>query len=374
MTWGSFILGPGRWKKLLGEVALRRFLAILTGAALILIMSVSPALAGKPTATIPPGTWHGSAYWTGAISNGGISATIVSPAIYTFEFQIQPDGTVNNGAWNTNTAQVNVSVPSLGPAGGTITGGGPLGGTGDFITASGSYSVTVSIPSIGVGGYTLDLPASGGFQATTASCNTVYGDLADQAREVQQAAGFSTSVKGPFTAVRIAAPGEKGVQSWEQNYVALLDKMAALTQNPKPTAKEVFSLVSEIEKFQANLNQAQSCPDLPKSFQKGKQPYSWFVEKFTELLNKLLSDPSGYNGSDISEMLFAAVQLGAVGSAAPDPQAAQELETKFKTVLGQKLDADIAASNKDDAKLIYMAAAQAGYKDLATKAHDFAFS
>jgi len=147
-----------------------------------------------------------------------------------------------------------------------------------------------------------------------------------------------------------------------------------MTLNPKPAANEVFQLVSEIEKFQANLNKAQSCPNLPKSFQKGKQPYTWFVEKFTEMLNKLLSDPSQYSGSDISEMLFAAAQLGAVGSAAPDTEAAKELEAKFQSVLSQKLDADIASGDKSDAKLIYLAASQAGYKDLANKAHAFAFS
>lgn len=356
------------------EGALRTFIAALAGAVLVLSTSVTPALADKPVATIPPGTWHGSAYVTGGIAGNQMTATLASPSIYTFEFQVQPDGTVSNGLWSTNTAQVNVSVPELGPAGGTITGGGSLGGTGDFVTASGNYSVSVSIPSLGISSFPVELPASGGFQATTANCNTVYGDLADQARQQQQAAGFSTSVMGPFTAVRIAGPGEQGVQSWEQTYVALLDKMEAMKNNPQPTAKEVYQLVSEIEQFHANLAKAQSCPDLPKSFKKGKQSYTWFVEKYTEMLNKLLSNPGAYNGADISEMLFAALQLGAVGSAAPDEQAAQELEAKFKDVLGQKLDADIAAGNKDDAKLIYMAASQAGFKDLAAKAHDFAYS
>ena len=353
---------------------MRRLIAVLAGTALLLLFCVSPALAEKPIASIPPGTWHGSAYVTGGIAGGEISATIATPSIYTFEFQVDPDGTVINGLWSTNTANVNVNVPSLGPASGTISGGGSLAGTGAFVPASGSYAMTVSIPSLGVGGFPVEFPASGGFQATTVTCNTVYGDLAKEARQAQQAAGFSTSVMGPFTAVRIAAPGEQGVQSWEQNYIQLLDKMDAMIKNPKPTANEVFQLVTEIENFQTNLSKAQSCPDLPKSFKKGKQPYTWFVEKYTELLNKLLSNPGDYNGGDISEMLFAALQLGAIGAAAPDEQAAQELEAKFKDVLGQKLDADITAGNKADAKLIYLAASQAGFKDLAAKAHDFAYS
>jgi hypothetical protein len=336
-------------------------------------MSISPVLAEKPAATIPPGTWHGSAYVTGAIA-GQVSATIVTPAIYTFEFQVEPDGTVINGLWNTNTANVNVNVPSVGTGSGVITGGGSLGGNSEFVTASGTYNVTISIPSIGVSGFPFEYPAMGGFQATTASCTTIYGDLATQARQAQQAAGFSTTVMGPFTAVRVAGPGEQGVQGWEQNWIQLIDKMDAMIANPKPTAQEIYELVIEIELFQANLVKAQSCPDIPKGFKKGKQSYTYFVEKYTEMLNKLLSSPGDYSGGDISVMLFAAVQLGAVGSAAPDEQAAKELEAKFKDVLGQKLDADIAAGDKADAVQIYLAASQAGYKDLAAKAHDFAFS
>lgn len=353
---------------------MRRYSFILLWVAFFALLAVAPAQAEKPAAPIPPGTWHGSAYWTGAISSGEMSATVVTPAIYTFEFQVEPDGTVSSGLWNTNTATVNVNVPSLGPASGTITGGGTLQGNGDFVTVSGSYTITVSVPSLGVSGVSLDIPAMGGFQATTASCNTIYGDLAEQARQLQQSSGFSTTVKGPFTATRIAEPGQQGVPTWEQAYVELLDKMAAMTQNPNPTAEEVFKLVSEIEKFQANLVQAQPCSDLPPSFKKGKQPYTWFVEKYTEMLNKLLDNPAAYSGADIAEMLFAALQLGALGSAAPDEQAAKELEAKFKDTLGQKLDAAIAAGNKGDANLIYLAASQAGYKELAQKAHDFAFS
>lgn len=352
---------------------MRRSIATLAGLVLFLFVSVSPALA-KPTATIPPGTWHGSAYVTGGIAGNQVTATIVTPAIYTFEFQVQPDGTVTNGLWSTNTAQVNVAVPELGPAGGTINGGGSLAGNSEFVTVSGTYNLTVSIPSLGIGGFPFSYPAMGGFQATTASCTTIHGDLATQARQEQQAAGFSTSVLGPFTATRIAAPGEQGVQSWEQNWIQLIDKMDAIIKNPKPSAQEIYSLVIEIELFQANLAKAQSCPDLPKGFKKGKQSYTYFVEKYTEMLNKLLDNPGAYSGGDFSVMLFAAVQLGAVGSAAPDEQAAKELEAKFKNVLGQKLDADIAAGDKSDAMQIYLAASQAGYKDLAAKAHDFAMS
>lgn len=351
---------------------MRRFISILTGKAILFLLAVSPALAEKPTATIPPGTWHGSAYVTGGIAGNQVAANLTSPSIYTFEFQVQPDGTVINGLWSTNTANVNVNVPSLGPASGTFTGGGSLGGNGEFVSASGTYNITVSIPSLGVSGIPVEFPASGGFQATTANCNAIYGDLATQARQQQQSAGFSTSVMGPFTATRVAGPGEQGVQSWEQNYVQLLDKMDAMIKNPKPTAKEVYELVIEIELFQANLVKAQSCPDLPKSFQKDKQPYTWFVEKYTEMMNKLLSNPDTYSGGDICVMMYAAAQIGAIGSAAPDQQSAQALQAKFKEVLEKKIDADIAAGDKQDATKICETVKRGSFTDLAAKACGFA--
>lgn len=354
------------------ETELRRWIRFLLLSVMLWGLLAFPALADKPVAVIPPGTWHGSCTWYGGISGNGMTVTITTPAMYNFDFQIDPTGKVTSGLWNMNVATATVQVPSLGTATGSITGGGSLGGTGAFVTVSGSLSMSVDIPSLGISGFDLEIPASGGFQATTASCTVVWGDLADKAREIQQAAGFSTTVMGPFMATRTAAPGQEGVPSWEQSYVDLLDRMDALTKATDPTAAEVSSLVIDIEKFQANLIKGQSCPDLPSSFQKGKQPYTWFVEKYTEMLSKLLDDPSAYSGGDISEMLFAAIQLGAVGSAAPDEAAAAALEAKFKAVLDQKLDADLAAGDKKDALYIYLAASQAGYTDLAAKAHDFA--
>ncbi|MCL5883168.1 MAG: hypothetical protein M1539_04240 [Actinobacteria bacterium] len=354
---------------------MRRITPILAAAVLWLFATVTPALADKPTADIPPGTWHGTAYVTGAIA-GQVSATLVTPSIYTFEFQVQPDGTIINGLWSTNTANVNVNVPSLGAASGTVSGGGNLGGNSAFVTASGSYSITVSIPGLGIGGYPVESPASGGFQATTANCTVIYGDLATGARKAQQAAGFSTSVMGPFTATRIAAPGQQGVQSWNENYVALIDKMNGMLDNiyPKLNVKEVLQLVNEIEQFQANLIKAQTCPDLPKNFKKDKQPYTYFVEKFTEMLNKILDNPSGYSGSDICDLLWAAHQLGVLGSAAPDEQAAQELLTKFEQVLNNKIDEDIKAGNKSDAEVICVNLKQGSFADLANQACAFATS
>ncbi len=351
---------------------MKKISATFLVAFLLCLVAVWPTAAAKTSAPFPPGTWRGKGIWTGAISNGQISAVVARPGIMSFEVQVAPDGTVTGGQWSLDPTDVNVDAPSIGVATGNISGMGGLGGTGSNITINGTDYITVDIPSLGVSGIEVDLPASGSFWATTVSCTFVQGDLANVARDEQKAAGFSTSVVSPFTAIRISAPGEKGNESWDETYVALVEKMMNVTGKPKPTAKELSDLVSEIGKFQAGLVKAASCADAPKNLEKGKQPYTWFVEKFTEMLNKILGDPSGYTGADISEMLFAAVQTGAVGSAAPDQEAARVLEDQFREVLTQKLNEDIANGNKNDALLIYLAAKQAGYKDLAGQAHQFA--
>lgn len=336
------------------------------------VICASPADAKPPTAEFSPGTWRGTAIWTGGISNGDVTVTVAGAGIIEFELMVEPDGTINNGVWSLNTTTINETGSAFGSATGKVNGMGNLSGTGALVKTGGTFNLTVSIPSLGIGDVGADSPADGQFYPTTASCTFVQGDMATASRAGQQAAGFTTSVKAPFTATRIAGPGQKGNESWDEAYAKLVEQMTALMDTPKPKVADVLDLVNKIEQFQAHLVAASSCSDPPKNLQKGKQPYTWFVQKFIEMMQKILSDPSGYTGSDISEMLFVAVEIGAVGSAAPDDAASIDLEIKFLQVLGQKLDEDIAKNDKQDAFMIYMAAKQAGFGELAAKAHDFA--
>lgn len=350
-----------------------RLAAILWATVLVIFLSAAPAAAKPPTAEFAPGTWHGKAVWTGGISNGDITANVAGAGIISFELVVEPAGTISNGLWALSPTTINETVSGIGNATGKVDGMGNLSGVGALVKIDGTLNVTVNIPSLGIGDVSVGgVPADGQFYPTTASCTFVQGDMATEGRAAQQAAGFATSVKAPFTATRTAGPGQNGNESWDEAYVKLVEQMTTLMGTPKPKVKDVLDLVDKIGQFQANLVAASTCSDAPKNLQKGKQPYTWFVQKFTEMMQKILSDPSGYTGSDISEMLMAAVQIGAVGSAAPDDTASIDLEIKFLQVLGQKLDADIANNDKLDALMIYIAAKQAGFGELAAKAHDFA--
>jgi len=340
-------------------------------AALLVVVAVSPVLAAKPSMPFPPGKWKGKGIWTGSISGNQVGATVVGAAVYDFELNVDPEGNID-GLWTLGPTKVNVAMPAGESASGIISGMGGLAGNGSA-TVNGTYTISITIPSVGVSGYEVDLPAEGSFWPTTGSCTFVQGDMANQARDNQQAVAFATSVVGPFTAKRIAAPGDDGTQSWDESYVELVEKMSELLGAPNPSTSEVLALVIGVDEFNANLVKASECNEAPSNLEKGKQPYTWFIERFTELMNKILDNPAAYSGADIAEMLIASVNIGAVGSAAPDQAAAAQLKAKFEQVLNQKLDDDIAKGDKVDAVLIYLAAAQAGLKELAAKAHGFAF-
>ncbi len=350
---------------------MRRLIGIILVAALLVGLAALPVLAAKPSMPFPPGKWKGKGVWTGAISGNDVGVTIVGASVYDFELNVDPEGNID-GLWTLAPTKVNVAMPEGESASGVISGMGGLAGNG-AATVDGTYTISITIPSVGVSGYEVALPAEGSFWPTSGSCTFIQGDLANQARESQQAAGFATSVVGPFTAKRIAAPGDDGTQSWDESYVELVEKMTELLGTPNPSTTEVLALVIGVDEFTANLVKASVCNEAPSNLEKGKQPYTWFIERFTELMNKILDDPSAYSGADIAEMLIASVNIGAVGSAAPDSEAAAQLKAKFEQVLNQKLDDDIAKGDKVDAVLIYLAAAQAGLGELATKAHGFAF-
>jgi hypothetical protein len=347
----------------------RRLLILLLAGLVTSLLFVAPANAVKTGSEFPPGIWRGKAVWTGTITNGTVTVYVAGAGIIDFEMTVAPDGTVTDGDYILHSTNINEDIAGVGPVTASVAAMGNMTGTGAMVTGNGNFNIKIISWPLPIA--PMEFGESGGslgFYPATASCTFVQGDMAELARDVQQAAGFSTSIKAPFTATRISAPGEKGSQSWDDNYVELVTAMETLASQPKPAIQDVKDLANKVDLFNVNLVKSSTCSDTPKNLQKGKQPYNYFLEKFSQLMTKILSDPSGYTGADISDLLMIAVHIGAVGSAAPDDAAAQQLEASFKQVLGQKLQADIAANDTTDITIIYIAAAQAGFTELAAQA------
>jgi hypothetical protein len=336
-------------------------LAAMTLAAVL--FPTAPASAAPPTATFPPGVWKGSALGTGGISGQSVEGFITQPIKFSFEVQVGADGAVVGGTW-TMTGEVAAAAPGVEGVM-SLGGSGTIGGTGARLVIAGSTTFSGTITVQG-SPYPVNFSAeaAGGFSPTTATCSFVTGDIATEGRAAQQAAGFATTVTGPFTAYRIGKPGDAGVPGFEEQYVELVGKAEALLAQHPPPAGEVVALAEQAEMFYHNVFNYGSCPGGSTNLLPGKQPYTYFVKTIGALLLAALADPAAYSVDDLDALALAALRIGVIGAAAPDPELAAQVSQALFDALSAHLSGAVAANNKTDCVIIYLAAEALGFTQL----------
>ena len=96
----------------------------------------------------------------------------------------------------------------------------------------------------------------------------------------------------------------------------------------------------------------------------GTQHYSYFVELISQILLTALADPSGYTADDIHALAIAAVRIGVVGAAAPDPDLAAQVRTVLFDAVESKLADAQATDNKADCTIVFLTATAMGFTEL----------
>jgi hypothetical protein len=307
--------------------------------------------------------WKGAALGTGGISGQSVEGFITQPIKFSFEVQVGPDSAVVGGTW-TMTGEVAAAAP--GTEGVMSLGGsGTIGGTGARLSIAGSITFSGTITVQG-SPFPVEFTteAAGGFSPSTATCSIVTGDIATEGRAAQQAAGFATTVTGPFTAYRIGKPGDAGIPGFEEQYVELVAKAEALLAQHPPPAAEVVALAAQAENFFFNVFNYGACPGASTNLLPGKQPYTFFVKTIGALLLAALADPAAYSVDDLHVLALAALRIGVIGSAAPDPELAAQVSQVLFDALSAHLSGAVAANNKTDCVIIYLAAEALGFTQL----------
>ena len=338
-------------------------LVALVASAAPVLLSAGPVSAAPPPGAFPPGVWKGAGVMTGAISTQGVTAFAEGPWIFRFVVEVAPDGSVVDGSIE-GSGDVS-SVVTGGEGTFTISLAGTLAGSSARVEVGGTFHLSGQVTAQGVTvPVELDFPAEGGFTPTSATCAVVTGDIATEARAEQAAAGFTTSVTGPFTAVRVAAAGANLAPGFEEQYVQLVSTVDQLAAMATPPAAEMVALVEQSEDFYDNVFGTTSCPGGTPNLSPGKQPYTYFVKKLGELLLKALANPSAYSVSDINSMAIAAVRIGVVGGAAPDAQLGDQVDQALFDALATKLSEAIANQDKTDCAIIHITATTLGFDEL----------
>jgi hypothetical protein len=313
--------------------------------------------------SFPAGIWKGTAVATGGISGQGVEGFLPEPIIVSFEFEVAPDGNVVNGIWGWNGEVVSAAEGVAGLF--TMSGSGPLGGNAARIELSGVIHMSGTV-SVNGADYPIenDSPAGGAFSPRSVSCNVVSGDMATEGRQLQQDAGLATTVTAPFTAQRIGAPGDQGLANFEETYTELVLTAEGLLAAGVPAVEDVVALVERAESFYHQVYLSIECPGGAASMLPGKQHYSHFVELLGQLLLTALADPAVFSADEVQTLAFAAVRIGVVGAAAPDPALSAQVWQALYDAVETKLADATAAENQGDCAFVLTTATALGFTGL----------
>ena len=185
---------------------------------------------------------------------------------------------------------------------------------------------------------------------------------------MQQEAGLATTVTAPFTAQRIGAPGDQGLANFEETYTELVLTAEGLLATGVPPVEDVVSLVERAESFYHQVYLSIECPGGATNMLPGKQHYSHFVELLGQVLLTALADPSVLSADDVQTLAFAAVRIGVVGAAAPDPALSAQVWQALYDAVETKLADATAAQNKGDCTFLLVTATALGFTELVAPA------
>ncbi len=313
----------------------------------------------------PDGEWHGTSVYKGAITQAGVWAAADGDVI--FDMTVV-DGEVVGGSLR--FAVTGDSVTDTGSSELTFSGSMQMSGTAFVVEFSGPTTMTGTATS---GGFTVPIeftgPSEGTLLPSYVTCNQVNGDLATQARNIQENAGFATSVTGNFVAIRTGDTPGSG-EALLQEYIALRNAILDMLATD-PTAAQVLKLTQQYEAYAAKLVAIGSCQSLPGDLDPDLSD-DVIAALLQDLLQKALDHPEKYSAQELLSLLGSGLRMDAVGVAvsesAPYEAFAENLLAQFGAALLDKLHAASAAGDQNTIKDILVGALQYGLGALAKEA------
>jgi hypothetical protein len=334
---------------------------------LALLAAASPyAAAADDPPAFPDGDWHGTSYYGGQIENSEVWVTGGGDIV--FDMTVE-DANVTDGTLVYEIAEMGLSETAAGQI--DFTGSMQMSGTAAVVEFSGTATMQGTITS---GGIDVPIefsgPTAGKLTPGYVTCNQVTGDLATDAREAQQAAGFTTNVTGLYVAIRTG--GSSGnAETIAAEYASLTNALFDATGG-SPSPEQVAELVKQYEALAAKIAGIAACGgSLPKGFQSGLSD-KVIAAFFQDLLQKALDNPDAYTAQQLMELLGSGIRMGAVGNAVPGTIAfqnvAKDLLVQFEATLESKLQAAAAAGDQQTVIDIMVGAQTYGLDALQDKA------
>lgn len=348
----------------------RRALAAAVSGAVVLagVLVAGPAArvgADPNLLRFADGTWHGTVVYSAAGEFG--SGVTAQGALQHATFEADVNGGSVTGTF-TASGEGSSQVPG-GSATLTASFDGLMAGTSDapvIDPQSASFSGTATVNGLTVpvnlsfgAGDLNDVPLT----ITAATCGQVNGNFVQPVQAaIGGAGGTLTSLTANFFAVRTALSGDaaQALQDLLSAAQQISDQFAATGELDSAGLVEV---VAKAEAFSASLAKASSC---------GLKGAGTFSDALTgivaHMLDLAITSPDKLSTTQLTDLLWWGTQVGAIGEGAIDEAFSQKILGNAENILTDRLNAAIAAGDKDTITDVYIAALTMGWNDLLQQA------
>jgi len=347
---------PGKW----GKTCLALFILCSQ------VFSFRPIRAANNPPSFSDGNWEAK-----------FSVTSVAPmdittleAVYSGDMDFISSGGELDGQWTLN---------GIGAYAGDISGSATFTGSGKIKGSSSDPAITTStfvvnldivVSGIAVS-QSVDMGGGGSMSLTllSATCNQVTADIVTPAMSGYQSAGIPATVTGSFVAIRVGDLSSEDATDYMKevgDLIAEAEDLKQKTINEKGVDFEILNnLVTKAGNLSTALKQNLDCGQGGK-----KQFLTIITDVIADLANFALQNPHLFTTQELSRLAFVALQVGALGSGAANPQNAAELKAKFLQEFSDRLTD--AQNNKScsDALQILISAGALGDAVLKQQAND----
>ena len=325
---------------------------------------------GSPGVPWPDGNWRGSAVFGGHVAAAAGATDVTGPQSAALTVSVAGGRAVSQPEeWALHDLVVHLSTLTA-AADLTLSGGGSITGTASALYLTGNLEVHGNVtpntpgPTPSAVQTTMGLPSSGSptLLATWSACS-ILGGLVNLPlpSDVRDALGGDVAITAPLIATTGGA-----APSLSDNLSAVEDAMSKAPPSDKPSAVGYHTIVQRITALYSAIAGACAGGSGATNGPPDRFPPGLYLAQLDELLSE--AQLNQLSGRDLCDLLVDAIEIGVLGTSAPDESAAGALMIKVDNLLLSVVQDDKGRGDANDLFIVRATAAQMGLNDVADAA------
>jgi hypothetical protein len=342
----------------------RRNLGVLALVVCLVASYSAPLHAGRPDERRPgfaDGEWVGDMVAGFGFSIEGGAGGSTGGGVFSLHVD---GGTVTAGNYEASATGSFRSEAPPATGEGTFTGSGAISGSAEEPIIENLAARVQGVVTVNGVSAPVNFDVSGGSMVITilsATCSVVIGTVEPEVRAAVAGTVSITSLSSRFVATRVSASGRERTEDFSTEVIGLITAGDAFVTS---VAGGSFDRAALLDLLQRAEHLAETIPRNRRCRTAGAGDHlSTVAAVVRNLLEVMIANPDAYGATELRAALEAAVRTGLAG-----PSGDPTLLADVRGVLGDQLDAAIAAGDDVDASILGAAANMMGWRAEAGRA------